>query len=132
MGLFKNIAKIVGSAKKKVTRVLRAIIRSGKRRLIIGTAPPYSRAAAEYFGNDGHWVRVSSSNVHSIAYFYDLSDPSGMRNILGVRFAPRGTEIREYSYEPVPISVWTDFLAASSKGKFVWQKLRDKYPYLRH
>lgn len=74
-----------------------------------------------YFGNDANWKYVTSSNVAMVAYYADLQ--TGKR-ILGVRFKSGG----EYWYYDVPLSVYTDMLSASSKGRFVWSDLRDRYP----
>jgi hypothetical protein len=64
------------------------------------------------------WLPVHSSNVSRIAY------ESGT---LLVQFHNGST----YQYDGVPFEVWEEFMSASSKGQFVWQRLRGKYPYHR-
>lgn len=83
-----------------------------------------------YFTNAVNWTEVTSSNVHSIAYYIDVS--SARENILGVRFHSKSDASvvsAEYWYYGVPISVWLNMLSAGSKGKFVWSDLRDRYRY---
>lgn len=98
------------------------------RKLPRGGGGALTTAARYYFSFDQHWKRVSSSNVHSIAYFSDLSN-SNNTNILGVKFQPEGQRLRTYYYFSVPLSVFTDMVVAASKGRFVWRSLRDKYDY---
>lgn len=79
-----------------------------------------------YFARPGVWVKVSSSNVDSIAY-YDGRD----RKVLGVRFHGGTSKITEYHYYDVGQSLFQEMLRTGSKGKFVWAKLRDVYSYKR-
>lgn len=85
-----------------------------------------AREADAYFASETNWISVSSSNVEAIAFFMSVSN-RGRGNVLGVRFLNGA----EYRYEAVPLSVWQDFRSASSKGRFIWARLRDKYPYER-
>lgn len=83
-----------------------------------------------YFANASNWTGVTSSNVHSIAYYIDID--STRENILGVRFHSKDdpdTANSEYWYYGVPTSIWLNMIAAGSKGKFVWSDLRDRYRY---
>jgi len=66
------------------------------------------------------WKRVRSSNVHSIAY-----NPN--EAILYVKFL----DMSVYCYYDVEEETWSDFVIAPSKGRFVWQRLRDIYEYDR-
>lgn len=82
-----------------------------------GKAPPSP-------GEDVKWTATpQSSNVAAIAFKHDLS--GNQRHTLMVRFKAGG----EYHYFGVPISVYVNFLSASSKGRFVWTDLRDRYAY---
>ena len=63
---------------------------------------------------------VSSSNVASIGY-----DPDQM--ILEVEFNNGAV----YNYIDVPTQIFTDFLNAASKGKFMWANIRDVFVYER-
>lgn len=79
-----------------------------------------------YFARPGVWVKVSSSNVDSIAY-YDGRE----RKVLGVRFHGGTSRITEYHFFDVPSSVYRALLASQSKGKYFWSTVRDRYPYKR-
>lgn len=70
------------------------------------------------------WVRVLSSNVNAIMY---APADRGVRARLWVRFHSGAI----YCYFGPDIQTWRDFLSAPSKGRFVWQRLRDKYPFNR-
>jgi len=63
---------------------------------------------------------VSSSNVAAVGY--QEADQA-----LFVEFHSGAL----YRYEGVPRDVYDAFVAASSKGRFVWQRLRDRYSYRR-
>ena len=63
---------------------------------------------------------VSSSNVSAVGY-------DAPTHRLFVRF----TNGSLYRYEGVTEATYRSFLAAPSKGQFVWQHLRDQYPYAR-
>lgn len=65
-------------------------------------------------------VEVESSNVRAIGYVADTKR-------LYVQFKKSGL----YQYENVPEAVYSAFLRAPSKGEFVWQQLRDQYPYIK-
>jgi hypothetical protein len=76
-----------------------------------------------YFAEASSWVPVSSSNVHSIAYYR-------AEEVLGVRFLRKpvdGSAGSEYRLSGVPVGVWAGFLNAGSHGVYYWQHLRDKY-----
>lgn len=63
-------------------------------------------------------TKVKSSNVSSVAY-------DDKTRVLEVSFKNGST----YEYEGVQPSVGNAFPYLESKGKGVWQILRDKYPY---
>ena len=63
---------------------------------------------------------VVSSNVAAIGY-----DPD--EEILEVEFLNRSI----YWYYDVPEEVYGDFMMASSKGKYMWDHIRDIYEYER-
>lgn len=63
---------------------------------------------------------VRSSNVDEIGY-----DAKERR--LWIRFLDGSL----YRYEDVPQSIWRSFKIAPSKGRFVWQNVRDRYEYER-
>ncbi len=85
-----------------------------------------------YFAQSDAWHAVTSSNVHSVAFYgtATTSQPDA-HGILGVRFKDKktGAVKAEYRYSQVPVHVYTDMLDAGSKGKFVWSDLRGKYPF---
>jgi len=66
------------------------------------------------------WKRVRSSNVHSIAY-----DENEF--VLYVKFL----DLSVYKYYDVDPDIWSEFVMAPSKGRFVWTHLRDVYEYER-
>jgi hypothetical protein len=66
------------------------------------------------------WTPVASSNVAEVGY-------NAGTNTLGVRF----NNGSEYNYFDVDEDVYTSFLSASSKGKFVYYTLRGGYAYER-
>lgn len=79
----------------------------------------------------GEMIRVTSSNVHSIGYIWNHDNP--MKGTLKVRFLgtnrstspqTRGGKGPEYHYFGVHPAVFESFRIASSKGKFVWDRLR--------
>lgn len=75
------------------------------------------------------WIPTpDSSNVQEFAYDY------GNKH-LWVRFLPSGrgafSEGSTYLYYDVEPDIYSAFLAAPSKGSFVWQFLRDRYEYER-
>ena len=63
---------------------------------------------------------VVSSNVKAIGY-----DP--VDSVLEVKFNSGAV----YQYRDVPEEVYNDFMIASSKGKFLWNHIRDVYEYER-
>lgn len=64
------------------------------------------------------WQPVESSNIEAIAY-------SSGKSELHVKFKS-GVE---YAYSDVPASVVDDLMAAPSKGKFLAENIKGKYPY---
>lgn len=68
----------------------------------------------------GEHHRVVSSNVFSVAY-----DPE--EQVMAVRFNSGGL----YVYYEVDESVFDAFLAAPSKGRFLWRNVRGVYDYER-
>ena len=51
---------------------------------------------------------------------------------LYVRFRASGTRsMSQYEYYSVPFRVYHEFIQATSRGRFVWQRLRGKYAYRR-
>ena len=65
-------------------------------------------------------IPVVSSNIASIGY-----DPESL--ILEVEFLNGSV----YQYFDVPQQVYIDFINAESKGRFLWQYIRDVYEYTR-
>lgn len=61
---------------------------------------------------------VSSSNVRSVGY---------ANGVLEVEFRSGGV----YQYVGVPESVFDAFMTSSSKGQFVHQHLKNRYPTIR-
>ena len=68
------------------------------------------------------WIPVQSSNVSSFAYDYT-------ERSLFVKFLAKGKNTSEptYVYHDVEPEIYDAFIAADSKGKFVWSHLRDRY-----
>ena len=67
---------------------------------------------------------VESSNVESFAF-------DDEENILYVRFLSKNSSSTLYAYYDVEPDIFDQFFAASSKGKFIWTHLRDRYTYSR-
>ncbi|KZX11337.1 hypothetical protein MBORA_15820 [Methanobrevibacter oralis] len=63
---------------------------------------------------------VSSSNLESVGY-----DPS--TETLRIKFLKSGL----YEYYNVPQDVYDGLMAASSKGKYFHNNIKDKYPYTK-
>lgn len=74
----------------------------------------------EDIGTGMEWTPVSSSNVAEVGY-------NKGTQTLGVRFNNGG----EYEYYGVDEDVYTSFLAAGSKGKFLFYNIKGSYPYER-
>lgn len=66
-------------------------------------------------------IRVISSNIAAVGY-------DAQSSVLFVRFH---SGARVYSYRGVPASVYRAFLAAPSKGRFLAQFVKGRYPYAR-
>ena len=74
----------------------------------------------QQFTYSGKEVRVTSSNVFSIRY-----DKPNHR--LWVRFRNGAL----YKYDRVSLQTAQSMFSAPSMGKFVWRRLRGRYPYSR-
>lgn len=66
------------------------------------------------------WLHVASSNVHAIRYLYD-------EQILEVEFKDGSY----YQYYSCPPETASDMHDTDSPGRFVWNRLRDRYPYAK-
>lgn len=75
---------------------------------------------ADDWASLGRWVNVKSSNVGAIKYDWDLRR-------LYVQFKNGSV----YSYEGVHPVTARNMFNSASMGKFVWQRLRDKFAYRR-
>lgn len=97
---------------------------SGMSRRMLGGMSVYFRPDDPIL--TGEMIPVSSSNVHSIGYIWDKDTPE--RGTLKVRFLDKsrgtGKGGATYHYYDVHPRVFIEFQKASSKGKFVWDKLR--------
>lgn len=69
------------------------------------------------------WVRVSSSNVESVAWWADRR--TGVETF-GIRFL---TSDLTYHFLGVPESVYKALLAAPSKGTFFAARIKKKYAW---
>ena len=63
------------------------------------------------------WIDVESSNVEAVGWEMD-------RSALWIRFGV-DKKPRTYRYPDFPRVVYEEFLAAPSKGKFVWEVIRN-------
>lgn len=59
-------------------------------------------------------------------------------NVEGASYDPAVSEMRiyfysggVYRYKGVPLDVFVAFMSAQSHGKFMWDNIREKYPYMR-
>lgn len=91
---------------------------------VIQPAPP-PVAQPQYTHNeqflvDGNELTMASTNVEDIRW--DVNTDT-----LTVRFKSGGV----YEYYGVPLSVVIAFVETDSPGRFVWNKLRDLYPYAK-
>ena len=86
---------------------------------------PFVEEAADQVSlDDLLWIPVESSNVESFAY-------DEMGRFLFIRFLDKGYGGSLYQYDGVEAEIYQQFLAAPSKGKFVWSHIRDRYDYHR-
>jgi hypothetical protein len=78
---------------------------------------------AERWAVSGQWKSVTSSNVKEIRY-------DARNRILSVRFKGTAKGIKQpvYPYRGVPMILAMKMFDAESKGVFVWESLRDKFP----
>lgn len=79
------------------------------------------RGTADDWVQTGRWVNVKSSNVKAIRY-------DRINKKLFVQFK----DSRVYWYMGIQTRTAKDMFGAASLGKFVWRRLRDKYPYGIH
>lgn len=86
---------------------------------VVGT-----QATSREWRDSGVWVKVESSNVKGIRY-----DAEARK--LYVEFLGKGGPEALYVYHEVPPQTAEDMFNAESLGKFVWNRLRDKYIYNR-
>jgi hypothetical protein len=97
---------------------------SPSRRATPPSAATRNPRADAYFADAANWKPVTSSNLHSVAYFLDLAGEP----VLGVRFSPQGAaRITEYRYQAVPLSVYQDMLSATSKGRYTHASLIGRF-----
>lgn len=85
--------------------------------------PPSTTGAGlpnEDWLESGTWLYMASSNVHAIRYMHDTET-------LEVEFKS-GHFYQYYGVDPKTAS---DFTTTASPGRFVWNRLRDRYPYAR-
>ena len=75
---------------------------------------------AEELMFSGEWAPMASSNVDSIRYIVEDAQ-------LQVQFLSGAV----YTYDGVPPHVFLEFWSSESPGRFVWNRLRDQYPYER-
>lgn len=68
----------------------------------------------------GTWLHLASSNVEAIRYLYD-------EQLLEVEF--KGPAY--YQYFAVPPETASDMTTTDSPGRFVWNRLRDRFPYVK-
>jgi len=68
------------------------------------------------------YIPVDSSNVQEFGYVPE-------DQTLFVRFLDKGRGAALYVYYEVEPDIYADFMAAPSKGKFIWSHLRDRYDY---
>lgn len=82
---------------------------------------PGQTVDADEWAEAGAWVKVHSSNVKEIMY-------DKLAKELHVRFIGGNAH---YKYLQVSPEVAKLMFRANSMGKFVWKRLRGKYPYAR-
>lgn len=78
------------------------------------------RVDADQWAETGVWVMVKSSNVKAISYQKAFE-------YLYVEFKQGSV----YRYDNVPLRTAKDMFRVGSKGKFVWRRLRDQFPYTK-
>lgn len=88
--------------------------------------PPSSVGINEDFLHSGTWLTMASSNVEATRYLWDAE-------VLEVEFKGRDKHGEGYLYQyfGVKPSVAHDFTTTDSPGRYVWNHLRDRYPYTR-
>lgn len=106
--------KVSGRAKNAAQKLMKQTQQT------VAALPSQGSMNVEDWLDFGEWVRVKSSNVSAIQYWLENKS-------LFVRFKSGAT----YVYNPVPRAAARDMFEAGSKGKFVWRRLRDRYPYAR-
>lgn len=75
----------------------------------------------------GYEIPVTSSNVASIQWHWGETNSAGSP-YYDPRLFVRFNNGSLYQYTGVSLQTALDFLHSASKGRFVWQKLRDQYP----
>lgn len=63
------------------------------------------------------WIEVDSSNVAAVSFNF-------FTGVLHIKFHDGSV----YAYEGFTVDAWLAFARAESKGKFVAQHIRNKYP----
>jgi hypothetical protein len=88
--------------------------------------PPRPTLKHENWLMSGDWLHMASSNVEMSRYLWDTS-------ILEVAFKGENRQGEGYWYQyfDVPAAVADAFAETASPGRFVWNHLRDRYPYVR-
>lgn len=86
---------------------------------------PEPEPKQKYDYSDVLFIPVESSNIQEFGY-------DDANRMLYVKFLGKGNSPSTlYVYEDVEPEIYEEFFNAPSKGKFLWAKLRDKYPYLK-
>lgn len=88
--------------------------------------PPTPVSPEETDMFEGNWFQAVSSNVDEFRYIFDL-------HTLEVRFLSHyeGEKGSLYAYYDVPPYIYLEFRDTDSPGRFVWNHLRDQFPYKR-
>lgn len=74
----------------------------------------------------GEMLPVRSSNVHSIGFQLNLKNPTRSQLIVKYLQGAKGQKVSgpTYAYKNVHPRLFRQFVAANSKGRFVWDELR--------
>lgn len=85
---------------------------------------------APIFDQASKWLSVDSSNVAAIRFVVDdqatgAAQGDNAAGTLYVRFKDGSV----YAYSGATLGLYQEMVNAPSQGKFVWQRLRDKFPY---
>ena len=93
----------------------------GQKKAVKAVAPKINktfRGTVEDWVRTGDWIKVKSSNVAAIRFLR-------VNKELYVRFKDGS----EYRYSGVSTHTAKDMYGCASMGKFVWSRLRDRFPY---